>query len=362
MQSLFLIALVFISLLSIVSTLPIGDLPIILIAVTLFISFFFVLFHRSRYFALKETDSKVVLENASWLKTIALLARILITVVFVIGAMTAIFYAVFSVIILATQPEPGTADIGSAIARAFARAFAVVLIPIAAGLAYLGTLFLPFWAALPIAAAVGRKWKNPGRFLLLRPFNRSYATKQLRIIARKRLAFFGHIYTLADKSIKVPWNVRIPIFIGQLGFLQFRMRKIKSKSQLSKLYENMENRWKRNFNWCVSWSKVFPVSTVDELWKDCFVQMAKICDVIFIDLSEMRESILWEIEQCGRMGISDRLIFLTHKDNFVAAKKYVQQNFRTGSTQRLFQYGSIGILADSDFESTIADMMTYKEP
>ena len=364
LQSLFLILLFPISLFLLVRTLtgefkdyPSIILTVILTAVTLVI-FFSASFRRSMYFPLKGYDSKAVLENASWLKTIALLTKILIVVIFVLIAVIATFYtcwaAVGFVYMLDTEPTNLSELIAIGLyTTLYGAAFISTIF-----FGYLAMLFLPFWAALPMAVVIGREWKNPGRFLLLRPFNREYATDQLRIIARRRLAFLGHIYTLADKRIKVPWYVRIPIFLGQLCFLQFRMRNIQSKSQLSELSENMANRWKRNLNWCVSWNKIFSVSTVDELWKDCFVQMANICDVIFLDLSEMRESILWEIEQCSKMGISDRLIFLAHKNNFVEAKKYVQQNFRTGGTKRLSQYKDIGILVDSDFESTIADMVT----
>ena len=76
-------------------------------------------------------------------------------------------------------------------------------------------------AALPIALPLAIQWKQPARFLILRPFNRSHLSRTLRQILRRELAPMGHCYTLADADIRVPLWLRLPLVMGQLSFSRF---------------------------------------------------------------------------------------------------------------------------------------------
>lgn len=318
----------------------------------------YVLFHRSSYSSLKEETTDSLLTRASWLKSAALAARVVTagTLIFA-GGMLALYLVAFFASV--TRPPPSEASIAIQIMYGFASAFAIVMYGIAAVLSYLALFFVPFFIALPIAASVGRRWKNPGRFLLLRPFNRRYATRPLRTIIRDEIAYFGHTYTLADESIKVPWYIRIPVFVGQSGFLQFRIRKIKNQKRLIRLEREMENRWSRNLNWSMSWGKVFAVATIDKFWKACVTQMIPVADAIFIDLSELRDNVLWEVEQCQRMGATDRIVFLVRDENYAEAKRYLADYFGDGQyPSRLFQYTNRGTMVDKDFQPTLVRLLT----
>lgn len=229
-------------------------------------------------------------------------------------------------------------------------------------LTYLGYFFLPSFLSLPFAIFVGNRWKYPGRFLLLRPFNRKNISRILKKIIRKEVAYWGHIYTLADMSIKIPLYIRIPIFIGQLAFFHFKMLTIKNEYHLKKLQSKMGNRWLRNINWCMSWNKIFPVRTVDEFWKTCILRMISDVDVILIDLSELRESIGWEIEQCKKSGLSERIIFMVQEGRYDFAKKYLYANVVDGSNPiKLYQYSSRGLISASSFQSEICNVLTQGE-
>ena len=145
----------------------------------------------------------------------------------------------------------------------------IVYVPMV--VAYVGKLIAAFLllfvaallAVLPIALPLALKWKQPARFLILRPFNRSHISRALRQILRRELAPLGHCYTLADADIRVPLWLRLPLVMGQLSFFVFRQRKIAAPKDISKLVRAMDRRVLRNFNWCVSQDKIFPIACVD---------------------------------------------------------------------------------------------------
>jgi hypothetical protein len=149
----------------------------------------YVLFHRSSYSNPKEETADSLLTRASWLKSATLAARIITagTLIFA-GGMVVLYLVLFFATI--TRPPPSEASIAIQIMYGFGYAIAIGMYGIAAVLSYLALFFVPFFVALPIAASVGRRWKNPGRFLLLRPFNRRYATRPLRTIIRNEIAYF----------------------------------------------------------------------------------------------------------------------------------------------------------------------------
>ena len=175
-------------------------------------------------------------------------------------------------------------------------------------------------AVLPIALPLALKWKQPLRFLILRPFNRSQISRTLRQILRRELAPMGHCYTLADADIRVPLWLRLPLVMGQLSFFAFRQRKIAAPKDISKLARAMDRRVLRNFNWCVSRDKVFPIACVDAGWRACVTRLVAECDGVVMDLSGMSENILWELELLKRAQALERTVFLVEGDQYTVVK------------------------------------------
>lgn len=186
--------------------------------------------------------------------------------------------------------------------------------------AYLLLFAVPFLTALPIALPLAFTWKQPARFLVLRPFNRGNASSALRRILRREIAPLGHCYTLADADIRVPLWLRLPVLLGQLSFFLFRRRKIIAPKDISKLVGAMGRRRLRNFNWCVSQSKVFPVACVDAGWRACVSRLVAECDCVVMDLSGMSQNIMWELELLKRQQAFGRTVFLVEESQAAAVQ------------------------------------------
>jgi hypothetical protein len=203
-------------------------------------------------------------------------------------------------------------------------AFLAVFSYIASVIAYVGYLIAAYLllsvaallAVLPIALPVALKWKDPARFLILRPFNRAHLSRPLRQILCCEISPLGHCYTLADADIRVPLWLRLPVLLGQLSFFVFRQRKIVAPNDISKLARAMKRRLLRNFNWCVSQDKVFPVACVDPGWRACVTRLVAECDCVVMDLTGLSESILWELELLQRAQALERTVFLVAADQY----------------------------------------------
>ncbi|MES9947181.1 MAG: hypothetical protein ABW080_19695 [Candidatus Thiodiazotropha sp.] len=358
-QSLFLFIILIVMLLSplVSGGYLVEEYILLFLALILVVVLIYVIKHKSTYTSTSGITTEILESQIAWLKNISLVVKILI-----VGFQTlaSILLAIFSLlfVIYINLAVPSDASIVDKILFGFSSAIAIGIYSVAAVLSYLALFFIPFFVSLPFAATIGYHWKKPGRFLLLRPFNRRYASKPLRNIMRNKIAFYGHTYTLADISIKLPWYVRIPVFVGQIGFLQFRVRKIRSNKGLSLLGKEMGNRWKRNLNWCMSWGKVFAIATSDKYWKMCVSQIIPLTDVIFIDLSEMRDNILWEIEECRQLRAIDRVVFLVQENNYSEARKYIDEYIESGAKPvELFQYTGKGEIVGNAFEPALANLL-----
>ena len=202
----------------------------------------------------------------------------------------------------------------------FGTVFAILCIgtALALGLAaifsYIGIYIIPFLLLLPIMIPLSMKWKNPAKFLIFRPFNRTRVTGSLKKIVRNEISEFGHVYTLADSEIKVPWYVKIPIFLGQLSFFHFRNRTLYIPNQLVKLAKAMNHRIRRNINWYLSFSKLFSVNCTDMGWRSTVAFLTPMFDGFILDLSHPSINITWEIQLLDRIGALNHTIFLVHKD------------------------------------------------
>ena len=92
---------------------------------------------------------------------------------------------------------------------------------------------LPLVLTLPICVPIIALWTDPPRFLVFRSFNHAQVTGTLRKHLKREVAPFGHVYTLSDADIKVPWYVRVPLFVGQLALFSFRLRLIRGSADVA---------------------------------------------------------------------------------------------------------------------------------
>lgn len=224
--------------------------------------------------------------------------------------------------------------------------------------AYLVLSVAALLAVLPIALPVALKWKDPARFLILRPFNRAHLSRALRRILSCEISPLGHCYTLADADIRVPLWLRLPVLLGQLSFFVFRQRKIVAPNDISKLARAMTRRLLRNFNWCVSQDKVFPVACVDAGWRACVTRLVAECDCVVMDLTGLSESILWELELLQRTQALERTVFLVAADQYCHVQTALDRLLNGASAvAQLLSYDAHGLLKSQALAAAAANAL-----
>lgn len=175
---------------------------------------------------------------------------------------------------------------------------------------YAALYVMPFILTLPVSAPIIALWQAPPRFLFLRPFNRGLLSRPLKGVARRDVAPLGHIYTLSDADIRVPWYVRIPFLLGQLALFSFRIRTIHGAKQLERLDRAVDRTWLRNINWCLSFGKIFPVASSDAHWREVVDCLLRRSSAVIVDVSDLRENVTWEIERAKSLGVETRILCL----------------------------------------------------
>jgi hypothetical protein len=221
-------------------------------------------------------------------------------------------------------------------------------------LVYLGFYVLPFILALPVASPIVALWRAPPRFLFLRPFNRKPLTRGLARLVHRDAARFGHTYTLADADLRVRWYVRIPLLLGQIALLSFRRRTIRRTSQLDRLERAVSRTWFRNINWCLSWRKVFAVASDDACWQQVVERLLRQSTVVFIDLTEFRPNVRWELELIRRSGLEPRVVYLLREDRMDALEAMREQMGYVPAPDQLHLYGNRGAKNAASLRNAIA--------
>jgi hypothetical protein len=228
-------------------------------------------------------------------------------------------------------------------------------------IATLSFLFVPAIASLPFSLFLIATWDHPYSIVLLRPFLRQDTSRALKRLVRKGLAGFGFFYTLADTNIKQHWYVKYPILLGQLSFLQFRVRRIKSRHSVDALCEAMRRRQRRILNWSVSNSKIFPVRCIDEHWKYCVARLIFHADLVLIDLTACKASVLWEIQECERLGMMGKVLFISSDENSDASSKLLVDN-NIGCSHEIIVYKDFGKQELREFRVVVASKLSLREP
>jgi len=216
---------------------------------------------------------------------------------------------------------------------------AMTLLPMVLLATYLALFFFPFILTLPVILPFARRWHDPIRFLILRPFNKDRITAELTRFLREQFSPFGHCYTLSDRKVRVPLLVRIPLVLGQLAFFNFRLRKIRRPQHIENLAQAMRKRVRRNLNWCFSRTKLFPVTCCDPGWQACVARLVQEVDIVVVDLSSMTANIAWELELLRDSGTLSKAVFLSQEAQSIQVKEHVSRILGESSTLPLLLYG-----------------------
>jgi hypothetical protein len=189
-------------------------------------------------------------------------------------------------------------------------------------------LLVPTILTFPLATFTAWRWKRPPSLLLLRPFHQGRASRALAKVVRRHLASVGHVYSLADGDIHVPWYVTLSTLLGQLSILSFGYREITQPRQLDRLVRSIGKSWFRSVNWAVSWSKVFPISTSDSAWVPVVRTLLGRVDVVVVDVSVWRPNVVRELELCSELAILPRVVCIVRADTLASAKARLEQEER----------------------------------
>jgi hypothetical protein len=222
---------------------------------------------------------------------------------------------------------------------------------------YAALYVLPFILTLPVSAPIIGLWQTPPRALLLRPFNRGPLSRPLKRIVRRDVAGYAHVYTLSDADFNVAWYVRIPLLLGQLALFSFRLRRIRHARQIAGLERATERTWLRNINWCMGPAKTFPVATSDEHWRavvDCLLKRA---DIVIIDVSDLRENVIWEIDRAKHLGAPERVFYLVAAQIADRSGDVLAQAIGLdAAAARLFRYDNDGRIERERFRTGLIDV------
>lgn len=204
---------------------------------------------------------------------------------------------------------------------------------------YIAVFIVPFVLALPLVLPFARRWQDPVRFLILRPFNKDRITTHLARFLRDEFAPFGHCYTLSDRKVRVPLHIRVPFLLGQLSFFNFRFRRIRQPQHIAKLVQAMQKRVRRNLNWCFSGSKLFPISCCDPGWRACVARLVQEVDIVVADLTSVTENVAWELKLLRDGGALERTVFVVEESQATAAQERISELVGPSRTMNVVPYG-----------------------
>jgi hypothetical protein len=197
----------------------------------------------------------------------------------------------------------------------------VVLLP---AIAYVTFFVLPLLLLLPLLIAFAIRWKYPLRIVVFRPFNSAYERGVTKILSNY-VAPHGHVITLADKHVAPPWNVRLPLFIGQVAIAHFSTRRIRSQSDIVRLEGKLCRRRALSMSWLLSFRKVFPIQTDDSVWRQCVAAALRGADLVLIDISSRSPNVAAEIRMSRDWGLEGRIAFMCHRDQIESSSTWLRE-------------------------------------
>ena len=224
---------------------------------------------------------------------------------------------------------------------------------------YIALFVIPFVLTLPFVLPFARRWRDPVKFLVLRPLNKDRLTKALARFLYNDVAPFGHCYTRSDHEVRVPLHVRVPFLLGLFSFFNFRFRKVRQPQHIEKLVQEMREHVRRNLDWHFSGTKLFPISCCDPGWRACVVRLVQEVDIIVADLSGATADTVWELELLRDTGTLERTIFVAEVSQSAEAQKVIARLVDPSRTIPVLSYGQ-GVASNGRAAGTrIIDILCY---
>lgn len=220
--------------------------------------------------------------------------------------------------------------------------------------AYVVFYSLPALISLPLILPGILAWRTPARILVLRRFGRRDLSRSLRRVIGRDVAGFGHVYTLGDPHIRVRWFVRFPLLVGQVAFLTFRHRRVRSAYGVRRLLHYTHRTTRRNLNWYMSQRKIWPLRCSDEVWRQCVEALASDADVILIDVSDISDHLRWELALCRDRELLDRVVPLVSQEHQSAVEREFAQGLDGIRLPKPYVYGPKSLVDLSGFLDEVA--------
>jgi hypothetical protein len=108
----------------------------------------------------------------------------------------------------------------------------------------------------------------------------------------------------------------------------------------------------RNINWCMSFEKMFAVASSDAHWRQVVVCLLKRSSAVIVDVSDLRDNVVWEIDQARVLGVEPRILYLASLEQ---ADKLQAALGAEACAFRLFHYGRNGLADPERFRRTLAE-------
>jgi hypothetical protein len=241
----------------------------------------------------------------------------------------------------AARPEPttfkGWGD--DFLFELFKPLFVYALIPLMlaklVGTVYLAFFVIPSIITLPGTLPFSLGWRTPGRILVFRPFHHQPASKALSRVIQREVAPFGHVYTLSDPHI--------------------RKQQLRKPRDLERIPALIGSRMRRNLNWVLGRSRVFPLTCTDSIWRQCVEALVKKVDAIVIDLTDRSDNVEWEIALCRTESALSRVVFVVRAEEEGAARVFL--NEQVSQQAPLFSDDARGEVSPT-FASEVAELLS----
>lgn len=245
------------------------------------------------------------------------------------------------------------------------------------GFESLAVVFVVVWPGLLFGLPVFLLWRHPDRILLLRPFGQKDVSRSLKRLCRRRLAYRGYTFTLADRHLKDSLTTfllaHVPFSLGELAVALYRplFRRahryllVRTPRDLDLLRTRLRSRWRLGTLW-QSWlgggHRISKVRSRDAYWQACVDLLLDSCQVLVVDVSDAGEGTAWEVEEVFRRGYLYKSVFLVRDDDQEAAAARalvgrVAAKAGGGAGVPVFhRYAEDGALVDGDaFEGAYAE-------
>lgn len=203
------------------------------------------------------------------------------------------------------------------------------------------------------------------RILLLRPFDEKQLAYALKRFVVKQLGRTGLVFTLADRNYKPNLIARIAeLFQFGPGLILYlivayvfgpalhnsrRIARVTGKFKFRALADSLRQNIRMNYWSLLSGDAGFNIRSANDWWQRCVHLLMNSCEIVVIDLSNVKEGMIWEINQLQAKGILEKCLFIVNEANAAHANVSVRQHFHSDKMPMVHVYSAAGRMKDRTF-------------